>query len=88
MAAVQQGDARTPGGFDPQPNLTLNPDLKWLQFSGVTPALLVGALAFEEVQQRVSDIIHGRLLVGHALHNDLSVLMLSHPRKMIRDTSR
>ena len=30
----------------------------------------------------------GKILVGHALKNDLSALMISHPRSEIRDTAR
>lgn len=30
----------------------------------------------------------GRLLVGHAIHNDLQALQLSHPHKLIRDTAK
>lgn len=43
--------------------------------SGVRPADLVGknALLFEEVQKKVADILKGRCLVGHAVHNDLKV---------------
>lgn len=36
---------------------------------------------------QVSEMIKGKYLVGHALKNDLSVLMLKHPRRMIRDTA-
>uniref|UniRef100_A0A2N9HET4 Exonuclease domain-containing protein n=1 Tax=Fagus sylvatica TaxID=28930 RepID=A0A2N9HET4_FAGSY len=35
----------------------------------------------------VADITKGRILVGHALHNDLKVLLLSHPKMDLRDTS-
>lgn len=31
------------------------------------------AKGFQVVQNRVADIIKGKLLVGHALHNDLKV---------------
>jgi len=34
----------------------------------------------------VADIIKGRILVGHAVHNDLKVLLLSHPHNQTRDT--
>ncbi|KAK3099220.1 hypothetical protein FSP39_001153 [Pinctada imbricata] len=43
---------------------------------------------FTLVQKEVSDIIKGRVLVGHALQNDLRVLYLSHPHHHIRDTQR
>lgn len=33
-------------------------------------------------------MLKDKILVGHALKNDLDVLMLSHPRTMIRDTAR
>lgn len=58
------------------------------RYSGITPELLVGAPPLEEVQKKVAALLDGRILVGHALHNDLTALMLSHPRAMMRDTSR
>ncbi|CAL1543358.1 unnamed protein product [Lymnaea stagnalis] len=56
--------------------------------SGVTPQNLSTAEEFSMVQKEVSDIIRGRILVGHALQNDLRVLFLTHPHKLIRDTSQ
>ena len=35
----------------------------------------------------MSDLLQGRVLVGHSIKNDLKVLFLTHPKKMIRDTS-
>lgn len=46
------------------------------------------AITFKEAQEKVAAIIKNRILVGHAVHNDLRVLMLSHPTLLIRDTSR
>ena len=45
------------------------------------------ATPFKDAQTAVSDLINNRILVGHALKNDLRVLMLTHPRRLIRDTS-
>uniref|UniRef100_A0A0A9E1V8 Exonuclease domain-containing protein n=1 Tax=Arundo donax TaxID=35708 RepID=A0A0A9E1V8_ARUDO len=45
------------------------------------------AKEFWIVQKEVAELIKGRILVGHALHHDLKVLLLSHPKKDIRDTS-
>jgi RNA exonuclease 4 len=45
------------------------------------------AVTLEECMQQVSAVISGKILVGHAIHNDLDVLMLSHHRTMIRDTA-
>jgi len=42
----------------------------------------------EVVQKEVADMLKGRILVGHALRNDLKVLFLDHPKKKIRDTQK
>ncbi|XP_046916215.2 uncharacterized protein LOC124496700 [Dermatophagoides farinae] len=55
--------------------------------SGIRPEHLKNAIDFKTVQNEVSKIIDNRILVGHAVHHDLSVLYLSHPKQMIRDTS-
>ncbi|KAK8937557.1 Small RNA degrading nuclease 2 [Platanthera guangdongensis] len=57
------------------------------KISGIRPNNLKKAKEFMTVQKKVAELIKGRILVGHALHNDLKVLLLSHPRKDIRDTS-
>lgn len=46
------------------------------------------AISFEECQKDVADLIRGKVLVGHALKNDLTVLMLGHNRNAIRDTAK
>ena len=56
--------------------------------SGVRPEDLAEAPEFKEVQAEVAEIIKDRVLVGHALHHDLKVLFLDHPKKLIRDTSK
>ncbi|XP_012637456.1 RNA exonuclease 4 isoform X2 [Microcebus murinus] len=43
---------------------------------------------FEVVQKEVAEMLKGRILVGHAVHNDLKVLFLDHPKKKIRDTQK
>ncbi|XP_057860071.1 uncharacterized protein LOC131068816 isoform X1 [Cryptomeria japonica] len=55
--------------------------------SGVRAHNLRKAEDLWTVQKKVSELIKGRVLVGHALHNDLKVLFLSHPKKDVRDTS-
>ncbi|KAM7540601.1 hypothetical protein Aperf_G00000047193 [Anoplocephala perfoliata] len=72
-------------------------------FSGITPHHMRPggpAKTFEEVQAHVTEICNDRTLVGHAIHIDLkagrtllnsfnkSVLMMSHPKKDIRDRSQ
>lgn len=56
--------------------------------SGVRKEDLLNAEEFSTVQKEVSELIKGRILVGHSLKNDLSVLFLSHAKRNIRDTSR
>ncbi|KAI9472214.1 MAG: hypothetical protein EXX96DRAFT_469944, partial [Benjaminiella poitrasii] len=45
-------------------------------------------LSFKDAQFKVASIIRNRILIGHAVYNDLQALMLSHPNLLIRDTSR
>ena len=56
--------------------------------SGITPQLLQSARTLEAVQADVADLLDGKILVGHSIRNDLDVLLLGHPRRDIRDTSR
>lgn len=56
--------------------------------SGVSPKNMVAARSFELVQNEVAQILKDRILVGHSVKNDLDVMMLTHPKKDIRDTSR
>jgi RNA exonuclease 4 len=56
--------------------------------SGIRPHNIAEGEEFSVVQKEVADLIKGRILVGHAVMNDLKVLYLSHPKKKIRDTSR
>ncbi|XP_074573524.1 uncharacterized protein LOC141829960 [Curcuma longa] len=57
------------------------------RISGIRPRNMKKAKDFCEVQDKVAELIKGKVLVGHALHYDLKVLLLSHPKKDIRDTS-
>jgi len=57
--------------------------------SGVRPQDLESpdAMDFGECRWKVQRLLAGKLLVGHALENDLKVLCLNHPWEQIRDTS-
>ncbi|KAM6583937.1 hypothetical protein CsatB_010939 [Cannabis sativa] len=57
------------------------------QISGIRPQDLRKAKDFRTVQNKVAELTKGRILVGHALRNDLKALLLSHPKKDVRDTS-
>ncbi|AJU05109.1 Rex4p [Saccharomyces cerevisiae YJM1418] len=56
--------------------------------SGIKPEHMKNAITFKEAQKKTADILEGRVLVGHALKHDLEALMLSHPKSLLRDTSR
>ncbi|KAL1786114.1 RNA exonuclease 4 [Sigmodon hispidus] len=56
--------------------------------SGIRPENLKQGEEFEVVKKEVTEMLKGRILVGHALHNDLKVLFLDHPKKKIRDTQK
>ncbi len=57
------------------------------QWSGIRAKDLVGAPPKGHVVDRVKTILRGRVLVGHALQNDLDALGLSHPESHIRDSA-
>lgn len=58
--------------------------------SGIQARHMRGGYArpFAQVQKEVANLLEGRTLVGHALRNDLQALLLSHPKRDLRDTSR
>ena len=56
--------------------------------SGVTSAHLRNAESLASVQRDVSALLHGRILVGHGLENDMTALLLSHPSAATRDTAK
>ncbi|XP_010487323.1 PREDICTED: RNA exonuclease 4 [Camelina sativa] len=55
--------------------------------SGIRPRDLRKAKDFCVAQTKVAELIKGKILVGHALHNDLKALLLTHPKQDIRDTA-
>lgn len=55
--------------------------------TGIQPHHLHNAPAFSAVQARVAQIIQNRILVGHSLWNDLSVLGIPHPAVNTRDVA-
>ncbi|KAJ8339184.1 hypothetical protein SKAU_G00359700 [Synaphobranchus kaupii] len=56
--------------------------------SGIRPKDIMKGENVKTVQKEVADILQGRILVGHAIHNDLKILFLDHPKKKIRDTQK
>lgn len=58
------------------------------EISGIRPELMAEGQDYGAVRETVKLLLQGRILVGHALKNDLLVLNLRHPRNMTRDTAR
>lgn len=56
------------------------------RFSGLRPNNLENGENFDDVQREVMEIVHNKLLVGHALEGDMAVLKMSHPKSMRYDT--
>ncbi|KAL5115091.1 3'-5' exonuclease [Pleosporales sp. CAS-2024a] len=58
--------------------------------SGIEPRHLQKDVArpFDQVREHLKTLLAGRILVGHAVKNDLDVLILKHDKKFIRDTSK
>lgn len=57
--------------------------------SGIRPTDLLQGVPLEAAMQRVNALLNGRIVVGHALHNDFAVLRLEGtvPPTDIRDTA-
>lgn len=59
--------------------------------SGITSQHLLpdnGAIPFDECRSKVAKILHDKIVIGHALKNDLAVLRIHHPWQDIRDTAK
>ncbi|XP_030611005.1 RNA exonuclease 4 [Archocentrus centrarchus] len=56
--------------------------------SGIRPEDIKDGEDVQTVQREVAEILEGRIVVGHAIHNDLKILLLDHPKKKIRDTQK
>ena len=57
--------------------------------SGITAEDLETAdLSLAECREEVLQILEGKVLIGHALKNDLKVLGITHPWFMTRDTGK
>ncbi|CAM9384696.1 unnamed protein product [Ectocarpus fasciculatus] len=55
--------------------------------SGVKANHLKGGLRLRQCQEEVAAILKDKVLIGHALTNDLKALMMSHPPRSTRDTA-
>ncbi|KAG7473926.1 hypothetical protein MATL_G00100910 [Megalops atlanticus] len=58
------------------------------RWSGICKRHLLHAVPFDQAKKEIVQILKGKVVVGHALHNDFRALGFLPPRHMIRDTSR
>lgn len=58
--------------------------------SGVTPKDISTRTAMDvvECRKQVAELLKDKVLVGHALKNDLQALLLNHPKENMRDTAK
>jgi DNA polymerase III epsilon subunit-like protein len=55
---------------------------------GITPKMLHRARSFEKIKADVMKIIEGKILIGHAIGNDLKALELELPEDRYKDTQK
>ena len=55
--------------------------------SGIRPGDLKDGLNIDIARGEVEEIVRGRVLIGHAIRNDLAALGIRHPPAFVRDTS-
>jgi RNA exonuclease 4 len=56
--------------------------------SGITADDLNDALDLATCRSQVTECLQGKVLIGHALKNDLHALGIQHPWHMVRDTAK
>ncbi|XP_071325553.1 interferon-stimulated 20 kDa exonuclease-like 2 isoform X2 [Trachinotus anak] len=58
------------------------------RWSGIRHRDLVKAMPYSEARKEILRLLMGKVVIGHAIHNDFKVLSYSHPATLTRDTSR
>ncbi|XP_075419659.1 interferon-stimulated 20 kDa exonuclease-like 2 [Tenrec ecaudatus] len=57
------------------------------RWSGIRKQHMVNATPFKIAQSQILKILAGKIVVGHAIHNDFKALQYFHPKALTRDTS-
>eukprot|EP00066_Takifugu_rubripes_P010138 XP_003977719.1 PREDICTED: interferon-stimulated 20 kDa exonuclease-like 2 [Takifugu rubripes] len=58
------------------------------RWSGIRPRDLANATPFPVARKEILKLLMGKVVIGHAIHNDFKVLSYSHPAALTRDTMR
>lgn len=58
------------------------------RWSGIRHKDLVKATPYTEARKEILRLLAGKVVIGHAIHNDFKVLGYAHPSDLTRDTSR
>ncbi|XP_047640245.1 interferon-stimulated 20 kDa exonuclease-like 2 [Phacochoerus africanus] len=57
------------------------------RWSGIRKQHMVNATPFKIARSQILKILTGKIVVGHAIHNDFKALQYFHPKSLTRDTS-
>lgn len=58
------------------------------RWSGIRRCDLIKATPYSEARKEILKLLMGKVVIGHAIHNDFKALGYSHPAVLTRDTSR
>ncbi|EGW07044.1 interferon-stimulated 20 kDa exonuclease-like 2 [Cricetulus griseus] len=58
------------------------------RWSGIRKCHMVNATPFKIARSQILKILTGKIVVGHAIHNDYKALQYFHPKSLTRDTSQ
>ncbi|XP_061462902.1 interferon-stimulated 20 kDa exonuclease-like 2 [Rhineura floridana] len=67
----------------------LNPITNYrTRWSGIRRHHMKNAVPFKVAQKEILKILSGKIVIGHAIHNDFKALKYFHPKSLTRDTSK
>ncbi|XP_051013387.1 interferon-stimulated 20 kDa exonuclease-like 2 [Acomys russatus] len=58
------------------------------RWSGIRKSHMANATPFKIARSQILKILSGKIVVGHAIHNDYKALQYFHPKSLTRDTSQ
>nr|XP_028567049.1 interferon-stimulated 20 kDa exonuclease-like 2 [Podarcis muralis]XP_028567050.1 interferon-stimulated 20 kDa exonuclease-like 2 [Podarcis muralis]XP_028567051.1 interferon-stimulated 20 kDa exonuclease-like 2 [Podarcis muralis] len=58
------------------------------RWSGIQRHHMKNAVPFKVAQKEILKVLSGKIVVGHAIHNDFKALKYFHPKSLTRDTSK